>query len=95
MATTSKRSTVGNGASPRMEPRPAYPSFAEIVSKFVMLYLIQICVVGSCFIHLLGPIYFWSRNIALAYHVSDAQYFAIALSSLHSAVFLVVNARKF
>ena len=95
MATISKRGTVGNGASPRIEPRPAYPSFAEIATKFAVLYLFQMCVVGSYLIHLLGPVYAWSRNIALTYHVSDAQYFAIVLSSLHIAVFLVVNARKF
>ena len=80
---------------PQPQPVAVYPSLVQIVTKFVSLYLIQICVVGSYVIQVLEPTYTWSRKIAVEYHVSDAHYFAFVLSSVHTLMFVTVNTRKF
>ena len=72
----------------------AYPPWQTILFHFVHLYVIQQGLVGAALVRGVAPIYLWTRDVARENEVGDALYFAVALSLLHSFMYLMVNVRK-
>ncbi|CAB9499430.1 Fatty acid hydroxylase domain-containing protein 2 [Seminavis robusta] len=81
----------GTGSSPRIRPRPQYPSFATIGCHFLDIYLIKQCLLGALLVQWLAPWYRSSRSFARENDVDDRWYFTAVLCLVHTGLYLGVN----
>lgn len=91
---TNSRSSIGTGFSPRIHPRPKYPSLGYISWQFVNQLVFHCCGMGALLLPLLAPLYFQTRELAHEYQVSNKLYFTLMLSGVHTGVCLADNSRK-
>ena len=90
-----KPKIVSTGFSPSIDPQPPYPPVKDVLLKFVQLYIVQTCVLGSFVVQGLGKGYQWTRLLAKENNIGDALYFTMVLSSVHTSMFLIINTRKY
>ncbi|CAB9504511.1 Fatty acid hydroxylase domain-containing protein 2 [Seminavis robusta] len=83
-------SSVGTGSSPRIHPRPPYPTFVAVMTETVIGTL-WMCTIGACLVKLLTPFYQWTRGAAKEHGVDNALYFTVALSLVHTGMFVFTN----
>ena len=82
------------GASPRLHPRPVYPSFWIILVHFIHLFVFHQGLVGALLVSLGSPFYAWTRQWADETATSDAFYFAVVLCTLHTTLYVSINLRE-